>query len=289
MILDKVVDARIWGVTNQNSAVTLTATGDTASNTFTPNKNPLRGSRLWDECTYVLTGVSVAGGATGGSYNVTVSATIDGVNACKIAQNATTIGPNSPATIILDNVHQSKASPLPNRMAISQAAAGGGIWFQMYVIAKQYRGVLGSPSISSAERIIEGTFIRGNSSTPWFSGDEGANASATFTLGTSGTHLGMNRMRLWDTALFWAVAGATLNGTATCSMVSTVGGSTVTIAATGAAAIGVASEVEQMPLVTYGPCPNPTQIIWTKVTGDGISDFRVIGIAKTGRGSMAKR
>ena len=37
-----------------------------------------------------------------------------------------------------------------------------------------------------------------------------------------------------------------------------------------------------------GQSPNPTQIIWDVVSAGGVSDFRVVVIAKTGRGSMAK-
>ena len=40
----------------------------------------------------------------------------------------------------------------------------------------------------------------------------------------------------------------------------------------------------------YGQCPTPTAIIWTEETGtDGVSDPRVVVLAKSGRGSQAKR
>ncbi len=40
----------------------------------------------------------------------------------------------------------------------------------------------------------------------------------------------------------------------------------------------------------YGQCPNPSAMIWTEETGgDGVSDMRIVAIAKSGRGSMAKR
>ena len=68
MAYEKVVEETLWTITAQNSDVNLTSTGTTASNTFTAKVHPMRGAKLWDSVAYVMTDVTVAGGATGGSY-----------------------------------------------------------------------------------------------------------------------------------------------------------------------------------------------------------------------------
>lgn len=288
MGFDKTVESRIWGVTTQNSTVRLPI-GYSAGGTQTNIKNPLRGSLLWDKCMYVLQKVAVAGGATGGSYTLTVETNaVAGEDNLPIA-NAV-LGPNSPTTVVMSNVHDASASPLPTQLLIAQDAAGGGATFDCHVIARQYRGTLGTPGQNTAERILQGHMIRGLSNTPDFSGDEGISADVTFTLGTSGSDLGMHRMRLWDTALFWAINGATVAGTHDVDLVASVGGVTTSIATTGTAGkLNAANERLALTNHFHGQCPNPTQIIWTEVTAGGISDPRIVMIAKSGRGSMAKR
>src|SRR3989304_4643403 len=138
---EKTVSARFFGVTNQNADVRLTA-GDSSGGTFTGQANPFKGTILWDEAVYVLNGVSVAGGATGGSYTVTIQTdAVTGYTGLPIA--SATIGPNARGRVVMDNLHNSKSSPLPTHIFIDQTAAGGGIWFQCYAIAKQYRGAIG--------------------------------------------------------------------------------------------------------------------------------------------------
>ena len=291
MGFDKTVDTRIFGVTIQVTDLGMTM-GDSSGGTFTRRDNPLRGTLLWDRCMYVLHDVAVGGGAIGGSYNVTIqtSAVSSGVN-LPVAE-ALGIGPNSATTIVMDNVHQSPASPLPTRVFIDQTAGGStqGITLNCHVIAKQYRGTLGTPGSGTSERILKGFMIRGLSNTVDFSGDEGISADTTFTLGTSGSALGMHRMRLWDTALFWAIAGQTIAGTHDVDIIATVGGVTVSIASTGVAgALNVAGEVRALANNFFGQSPNPSAIIWTETTAGGVSDPRVVMIAKSGRGSLAKR
>src|SRR3990167_1577999 len=105
MAFSKVVESRIWGVTTQNSDTRIT-TGDSSAGTFTPLINPLKGSLLWDRCTYILKTVAVAGGATGGSYTVTIQTDAvvgyTGLPICSVA-----LGPNSASTIVMGSSHSS--------------------------------------------------------------------------------------------------------------------------------------------------------------------------------------
>lgn len=289
MGFEKVVDARCWGVTTQNTDLRFTM-GDSVSDTFTARDNRLRGTLCWDDCMFVLQNVSVAGGATGGSYTITIETdAVIGYTGLPIAR-ATDVGPNSATTVIMDNLHQTKAAPLPTHMFIDQTATGGAITFTCDVLAKQYRGTLGTAGQGTAERVLQGNMIKGSSDTVDFSGDEGMTGDDTFTFGTSGSNLGMHRMRLWDHAFFWAVAGNTIGGTHDADVIATVGGATVTIATTGTGgAINVADEKLAIANQFYGQSPNPSGIIWTEVTAGGVSDARVVMMAKSGRGTLAKR
>ena len=290
-VYDKTVQTRIFGVTVQNATGNRMPIGDSTGGTFTAlADNPLRGTMLWDQCMYVLEDVVVAGGATGGSYTITIETDqILGETALPIAQVAS-VGPNSANTLVMDSLHQSPASPIPTHVQITQDAAGGGLNFQCHVFAKQYRGFMGSPAVATSERVIQGYMIRGNSSTVDFSGDEGVSADTTFTIGTSGSDLGMQNMRLWDTALYWALNGNTEAGTHDVDIIATVDGATFSVATTGTG--GVLSAADEKVAIAnsfYGQSPNPSAIIWTEVSAGGVSDFRVIALAKSGRGSMAKR
>lgn len=291
MGFEKVVDARIWGVTTQNSTLR-TVAGDSTGGTFTGRVNPLKGSLMWDRAMFVLQNVAVAGGATGGSYTVTIETdAVSGYTGLPIARKAD-IGPNSPTTIVMDNLHQSGACPMPTHLYIVQDAAGGGITLTCDVVAKQYRGFLGSPASNTSERIIQGTMFRGAS----FSGGycvsgKGIDSDETITLGTSSSTLGLHRMRMWDHALFWSVSGESAAGGHDVDIVATVGGATVSVASTGTgSAIGATGGwKEAIPNLLYGPIPNPTAIIWTEVSAGGVSDARIVCLAKSGRGSLAKR
>ncbi len=289
MSWEKVVNTRIWGVTTQDTDVRLPI-GDSVSDAHTQRPNPLRGSLFWDRCMYVLQDVAVSGGATGGSYTITVETdAVVGYTGLPIARIAA-VGPNSDATLILDSLHQSPASPMPTHLHIDETATGTGITLNCWVIAKQYRGVLGSPAVATAERVMMGNMIKGTSDTIDFSGDEGVSADTTFTLGTSGTALGLGKMRLWDNAFYWAVSGNTEAGEHDVDIISTVGGVTVSIASTGTGgALGVPDAKIALANNFYGQTPNPSAIIWTEVGAGGVSDFRVVVLAKSGRGSMGKR
>ena len=62
----KIVESQLFGVTAQIDDVRLPI-GFSAAGTHTSKANPLRGTLFWDQCMYVMTGISVNGGATGGS------------------------------------------------------------------------------------------------------------------------------------------------------------------------------------------------------------------------------
>lgn len=286
MAFDKTYNVRLWGVTNQNADTRITS-GDSSGGTFTRQANPLRGTLCWDTCMFVLQGVSVAGGATGGSYTVTIETdAIAGYTGLPIAR--ATIGPLTARRVVMDNLHNSSGSPLPTHINIDQTAAGGGIWFQAWAIAKQYRGTLGNPAGSNSERVIAGTMLRGASGFG-FADSRGMTEDATFTLGTTGTALGMHRLRAWDRAFYWAQAGNSVAGTHDVDIVATVGGATFSVASTGTGGLlDAANERVAIPSNFYGMSPNPTAIIWTEVSAGGVSDARVIVMAKSGRGSMAK-
>jgi hypothetical protein len=292
MSFEKVVDAELWTVTAQNSTMdSRIGVGTTAANVFTPGVSPLKGSLLWDKCTLIVHDLVVAGGATGGSYTIAVTTdAVVGYTGLPIATEAT-VGPNSPNTIVLDSLHQSSSCVRPTHLLVTQDAAGGAITFKIHAIAKQYRGVLGTPGAKTSERILQGTMIRGASFTGGqFVSGKGFDSDETITLGTSSSNLGMHRLRLWDAALFWAVAGESASGSHDVDIVGEVHGDTVTIASTGAGgALDAAGEKLAITNNFYGSCINPTAIIWTEVTAGGISDARVVGVAKSGRGSMAKR
>ena len=285
MGFDKTVTGTLFSVIAQDSDVRLPI-GTSASGTHTSKPNIMRGTLLWDRAMYVLRAVTVAGGATGGSYTVTVETdAVKGYTGLPIAR--ATIGPNSPGTVVMDSLHQSASSPMPTHLFIDQTSSGATTML-CDVVAKQYRGTLGTPG-SVSERVLAGTMIQGTGDGP-FTGDAGISVDVTFTLGTSGSNLGMHRMRLWDSALFWAVAGNTIAGTHDVDIIASVGGVTVNIATTGVAgSLNVAGEKLALASNFYGQCPNPTQIIWTETTAGGVSDARVVMMAKSGRGSMAKR
>jgi hypothetical protein len=286
---EKIVDAELFGVTTQNSDVYLPI-GYSTGGTHTPKANPMRGTLFWDRAMYVLQKVAVAGAATGGSYTVTLMTdAVAGHTGLPIAQ-AADLGPNSPTTVVMDNLHQSPASPLPTHLFIDQTAAGGGITCNLSVRARQYRGTFGTPGSRSSERVLSGNML--HTATPHFADGGGYNADVTLTLGTSGSNLGMNRLKLWDNALFWHVAGETVSGTWDVDIIADTGypdGVTTSIASTGTAGvISTAGERNALANNFYGQCPTPSQIIITEVTAGGLSDSYVVMLAKSGRGSMSK-
>ncbi len=291
MGFEKVVETQIWGVSVQNSDLRF-VTGVSSGGTPADIANPLRGSLMWDKCMFVLQDVVVAGGATGGSYTITIETdAVIGFTGLPIAR--VTAGPNSATTLIMDNLHQSPSSPLPTHMFIDQTATGGGLTMACHVIAKQYRGDHGVAGQGSAERIAQGVMLQISGNGP-FTGDAGISADTTFTIGTSGSLVGMNRIRLWDSAAFWVVQGDTAIGTHDVDIVATIGGNTVTIASTGTSgALDIVgdSTSHRVALANnfFGQVARPSTIIWTEGDAGGVSDARIVFMAKAGRGSLAKR
>ncbi len=291
MSFEKVVDTKIFGITfNATGRVTLGEHLGTTASATTAVPNPMRGTLLWDKATYVIQGVTVAGGATGGSYTITLQTdAVAGYTGLPIAQ--VVLGPNSASGIVMDSLHQSAASPLPTHVNIAQGSTGL-LNMDIHVVAKQYRGMFSGGVNTTAERVLQGNLIQGTSAKSIFADDKGFEQSETFTFGTSGiNNLGMHRLRLWDNALFWVVSNGAVDGAHDVDIVSTVGGTTVSIASTGTGgALNVAGEKVALANAFYGQCPTPTAIIWTEETGtDGVSDPRVVVLAKSGRGSQAKR
>lgn len=288
MSFERTKDVRLFGVTNQNSTVRMTA-GDSSGGTFTKQNNPFRGALVWDDLNFVLQGVSVAGGATGGSYTITIhSDAVLGYTGLPIAQ-AAGIGPNSKGTIVMESQHGAKCGVLPTHIFINQTASGGGIWFQCQAIGRWERGTFGTRGIKTSERVIQGTMLRGTSTSGQFASDAGIAASTTFTLGTTGSNLGTNRLRYWDNAMFWAVAGNSVSGTHDISIVGKIGGKTFTIATSGTGgALSSAGQKLAIGSSFHGPSVTPTQILWTVVSAGGVSDARVVGVFKSRRGTMTR-
>lgn len=287
MKMDKSIDARIFGCTTQNSTLVMPV-GDSVGDAFTQRINPMRGTLLWDKAMYVLNDVAVAGGATGGTYTITVMTNaVRGFTNLPIAQVAL-VGPNSPTTLNMDNLHQSPGSPIATHVEITQVNGGGGLTMTMDVVGKQYRGTLGTPG-GTAERVLQGIMLKGNSAGYATGDDKGVLVSSTFTLGTSGSNLGMNRMHLWDNAFFWAVAGESISGAWDVDIVGKVSGTTTAIASSGVGgALTAAGQKVVLANSFYGQAIVPTAIIYTEETAGGVSDSRVVMLAKGGRGSLAK-
>lgn len=296
MAFDKVVESRMWGVTNQVTSTRIPM-GDSSAGTFTGRPNPLRGTLIWDDCYYVLQGVSVGGNATGGSWTITVETdAVVGYTGLPIAR-VSALGPLSKGTQILSNLHQSAGSPLPTHLFAQQTAGGttGGVWFQCFALAKQYRGVLGTKSLNTAERIMQGNLVRGASfAGGQFVSGKGFVADETVTLGTSSTDLGMKRLRLWDKAFYWAVAGNSVSGSHDITILGkapasgvtfAIASTTGTSAGTGLTAAGMKTAIASN---LFGQSPNPTAIIWDVIAAGGVSDARIVVLAKSGRGSLAK-
>lgn len=284
----KVVEAQLWGVTAQIADVRMPI-GFSAGSTHTSKMNPLRGTLFWDQCVYILSGVSVNGGATGGSFTVTVETdALKGYTALPIAR--VRLGPNSTGRIVMDSLHRSSGSPLPTHLNIDSTLGAPGntqtVSLAVHVVAKQYRGVLGTQGQGTAERVLQGS-LAGDQRATVTLGD--FTDDTTLVLGRTDTNIGMGRMRLWDNAMFWAVAGSTVSGTWEVDVVGTCAGGTVTIATTGTTGnISATGNKFALANAMYGQAITPTHVIVTEVSAGTINALDVVGIAKSGRGSMGK-
>jgi hypothetical protein len=282
----KVKETRLWGVTAQFSDVRMPI-GDSAADTHTSFPNPLRGTLFWDRCQYILSGVTVNGGATGGSYTITIETdALRGYTALPIAR--VRLGPLSTGRIVMDSLHRSAGSPMPTHLNIDSTITAGAtqaLSFQVHCFAKQYRGVLGSGG-GTSERILQGS-LAGNQAATSAAGD--FTTDTTLTIGITDTNIGMGRMRLWDNAMFWAIAGSTVSGTWEVDVVGRCAGGTFTIATSGTTGnISATGNKFALANATYGQAINPSHVIVTEVSAGTINALEVIGIAKSGRGSLAK-
>lgn len=291
MSFSKVVDTAIFTASLLNSSQRMplsgTYSGATLS-TVTALANPLRGTLLWDECIYTITGVTVAGGATGGSYTITLETdAVMGYTALPIA--SVILGPNhvNGAAIIMDNNHHCPGSPLPTHVQMTQGSTGL-CSFTINAVAKQYRGTLGTAGNRTSERVLQGSLL-GNPG-PGAGTITTITTDTTFVLGRTDTDIGMGKMRLWDNAFFWAVGNSATTGTWDVDIVGRVGGATTTLARTGTAGT-ITALWDKKPLINqfYGCMVNPTHVIVTEVSAGTIAGLEVVGIAKGGRGTQAKR
>jgi hypothetical protein len=295
MAYDKTLDTWLFEAVLVNSTVRKELgpklSGADLATVTTARANPMRGTLLWDEAMYIITGMTVAGGATGGSYTITLQTdAILGYTALPIA--SATIGPNHKLTgaIVMDNVHQSPGSPLPTHVQITQGSTGL-CHFTINAIAKQYRGVLGGNTNKTSERIMVGR-LHGDA-TPATPSSE--TVDTNYPLGNTNT-LGLHKLRLWDKAFFWAIGTSAVTGTWDVDIVSYVhaglAGSTVTVATTSKTTAGAISALwDKKPLINlfYGSMTPPASVLITEVSAGTNKGLVVVGMAKTGRGTAAKR
>jgi len=195
------------------------------------------------------------------------------------------LGPNSPTTVVMDSLHQSASAPQASKINITQTASGGALTLTCDAVAKQYRGTLSTPGSRTSERVLQGQLI-GFGETP--TNGQTMTTSSTWTCnGLSASNIGMNKMRLWDSAFFW-ITGVTVSGEWSAAIVSTVGGNTVSVASCAASSVTADGDKVALANSFYGQCPNPTAVIVTENSA-GTLNGNVIGIAKSGRGSLAKQ
>jgi len=220
----------------QNSDVRLTA-GNSSSGDFTRRALPIKEATLWDQAKFVLRNVAVAGGDGGGSYIITLEIDVLGFTALPVAR--ATLGPNSPSTVEMENLHQSPAAPMPTHMHIKQTAPGGGLTLACEVVAKQFTK---------------------------------KSQTYAFVLGTNGAGQWNGK---WRRALAWAVAD-TVTGSHDVDLIANVDGERVSVAS---GAINAADRKVALRSNFYDKVPNPSDTIWTEVEPGGVSNPNIIVLA----------
>lgn len=289
MSYEKVVYGRLCGVSVQDSTVLLPVGGQSGGTGVLSPPNLMSGALMWDRACYILTGVAVAGGATGGSYTVQlVSSAISGYTELPVC-NTVTLGPNSPVRTVLTNSHNSPCTLMPTHLRITQTATGGGLDLQLIAMGKQYRGSARNKRGMGSRVQVSRLY-----STNAAYGGLGLSVDTTVAMtagGASANFGGLDAMALWDNAIYYVIAGETIAGTHDVDVIGTLtDGVTYQIATTGTGgALNVAQE--KLPLTNnfFGASPRPSHIIWTEVNAGGVSDSHVIVIAKSGRGSASGR
>ena len=265
---------------------------DLNGSTFTPN--PFSGTLFWDTMQYWLTGVSLAEAC---SYTVVVETdAIDGYTGLPIAGvSLSTAG--STGFVRIPNLHGVRCSPVPTHVNVIRTNAIAGtseITFKLWGMGKASRGSLSTSGGKGkgSDHVLQGDIFRTGRA---LSVDALA-VDSRFTLtttGASGSFQGLNKMAQWDNAMFWLVGGFTWNGAWQAHIAGTIDGVTYIMAETIAKKLNGTSDAAshpwpKVPLFNYygGIAQRPTELIITEVdvTAVGISDTRVVMIAKSNRG-----
>ena len=288
---DKTKHGLLFDIQVQNANYQQDFTGSTIAGTSTTTPNIMSGHRFWDHATYVLDALTVAGGATGGSYSVRVLGTINGIANVPIA-GITGLGPeNMDSSLALYSLHGGASSPTPTGLSIVQEAAGGAIGFSLFCHAKATRGAFGDQQRVVEEELCGFTYTADETIT--------LNAATGSTQGRFG---GLQRMDIWEDVIYavsWgSAAGNSSSGTWAVDIIGELNGTTVSIASTGnptgvsTGSVGHmdADSEDSVRVLNSRPGSGsirPTGVIVTEVTA-GTGRFGVHVIAKGHRGKYGR-
>ncbi len=285
MAFEKVVSGLLWTLTAENDSLNYDQAGLVTGGTgvIATHDHIMSNHKFWDHCVYTTDSMAVSGGATGGSYTITIVGTVAGFTGLPIAR-LSDIGPNSPDSEVIPNLHNSTGSIIPTGLSVVQGNTGA-ITVSVFVDAKTNRGVL-SGGATGGDRVLEGVLRT----------EDALQVDATRTTSVPGGTTfsntgGMHKMRFWDQAMYWVKTFIT-DGTWEVDIVGkTHEGTTITMARTGTGGTIAATEDHCMipiPSLNFaGQSFPPVETIWTEVgasTG-GIS-ASVIFSAKTSRGIL---
>ena len=261
---------------------------DANGSTFTPN--PFNGTLLWDSMNYYLTGVSIG---TGASFVIVVETdAIAGFTGLPIAGVSLSTG--SSGFVRIPNLHKVPGSPVPTHVNVIRTVGTGtsSCAFTLWATGKAQRGNLSTQGGAGkcSDRTLQGAMW--NSARNRTIDDLAADATFTLTAGgASANFQGLDKMALWDQAMFWFVAGATVNGSWQAAIEGTVDGVTYIIAETTAKKLNGTSDAAsfpnpKVPMEHYyaGSTPRPTRIIINEIDAGGISNAQVVMVAKSTRG-----
>lgn len=253
--------------------------------------NPFRGTLYWDSMNFYLTGASQTAGT---SFVIQVETdAIKGHTGLVIAGISTSTGGTS-GFLRIPNLHKTPGSPIPTHLnVIRTVGTSGTITFELWAQGKATRGNLSTSGGAGrgGDRVLQGNMF---DSAINLSADA-LTADATFTLtagGASANFQGLDKMSLWEHTNFWLVGGATTTGSWQAAIVGTINGVTYVIAETTAKKLNGTSDAASypnpvVPLEHYysGVCPRPTSVIITEVDTGGISNCRVVMVAKSHKGT----
>jgi hypothetical protein len=277
---EKVTIQNIASVADIDADVTLQV-GGVSGTGGTSGSNQFVGDRLWNNVAYTLNNF----GITGGTWTVTVNGQINGMSNSAPVARVTGLGGDSAPTVVLDNLCQAPCSPTPFSVTFDETAAGTTLTGVVSAIGKTNRGVIPSGP-SNNFRVIEGEVFALNTITATTTFDISANPASGSTVSR---FRGLDRLSLWDCAMFWVETQEIESGDAwDVAIVGDVNGSSTVLATTGAAGvIAAANTVYPLASNFYGSMPRPNQIIVTGTTATGIT-AQIYGIAKASRGARYK-